>query len=109
MIRSQLLLKTPCNGDSYPGTIPQFVGNDYFCDSAHKVNNQPPLEYLTGNPLWEGADCVRDSCCSFNSPPWFCKNLSTTTTDDIELRTCLSESVDSDEDALFELVELYVQ
>ena len=27
--------RCPCNGDSYSGTVPPYVGNDYFCDSGH--------------------------------------------------------------------------
>ncbi|CAI8001679.1 hypothetical protein GBAR_LOCUS3249 [Geodia barretti] len=98
----------PCNSNSFSGTLPPYIGNDYFCDSAHTVNNQPPLSYLTNDPLWDGAGCVSGSCCTFNSPPWFCKNLSAPTTDAIELRICLNDGID-DEDVLFEIVELYVQ
>ena len=94
-----------CNGN---GPVPPYVGNDYFCDSGYPVNAQPPLNYFTHDPLWDGAGCVSGSCCTFNSPPWFCKNLSTPTTDDIQLRLCLDE-VTGDEDVLFEVVELYVQ
>ena len=98
----------PCNGDSFSGSVPPYVGNDYYCDSGYPVNAQPPLNYFTNDPLWDGAGCVSGSCCTFNSPPWFCKNLSTPTTDDIELRVCLND-VTSNEDVLFEIVELYVQ
>ena len=95
----------PCNGDSYSGTVPPYVGNDYFCDSGYSGVSST---YYTNDPLWDGAGCVSGSCCTFNSPPWFCKNLSTPTTDDIELRLCLDQRM-IDEDVLFEIVELYVQ
>ena len=85
-----------------------YVGNDYFCDSGHLYNTDPPFTYLTNDRLWDGAGCISGSCCTFNSPPWFCKHLSTRTTDDIQLRLCLNEVV-SNEDVLFETVELYVQ
>ena len=98
----------PCNGDSYSGTVPPNVGNDYFCDSGYPVNVEPPASYLTNDPLWDGDGCDSGSCCTFNSPPWFCKNLSTPTIDDIQLRLCLDEAL-SNEDVLFEIVELYVQ
>ena len=98
----------PCNGDSYSGPIPPYVGNDYFCDSGHRYNTGLSITYFTNDPLWDGAGCVSGSCCTFNSPPWFCKNLSTPTTDDIQLRLCLDEAL-SNEDVLFEIVELYVQ
>ena len=97
----------PCNGDSYSGSVPPYVGNDYFCESGYQVNGHPPASYFITNPLWDGAGCVSGSCCTFNSPPWFCKDLSTPTTDDIELRLCRDEP--ASENVLFEIVELYVQ
>ena len=97
----------PCVGPSYSGTVPPYIGNDYFCDSGYTENDEPPMEYLTDDPLWDGAGCVSGSCCTFNSPPWFCRNLSSPTTDDIELRAC-TNNADS-EDVFFEIVELYIQ
>ena len=97
----------PCNSDSYSGSIPPYVGNDYYCDSGNHYNTYPaPPNYFTNDPLWDGAGCVSGSCCTFNSPPWFCKNLSTPTTDDIELRTCMTGA---DEDIHLETVEIYIQ
>ena len=97
----------PCNGDSYSGPIPPYVGNDYFCDSGHQSSAaEVSSTYYTNDPLWDGAGCVSGSCCTFNSPPWFCKNLSTPTTDDIQLHLCLDQV---DEDTPFEIVELYVK
>ena len=100
--------RCPCNGDSYSGTVPPYIGNDYFCDSGHRYNTNTVSTYYTNDPLWDGAGCVSGSCCTFNSPPWFCKNLSTPTTDDIQLRLCLDEAL-SNENVLFGIVELYVQ
>ena len=98
----------PCNSDSYSYSLPPYVGNDYFCESGHRYNSQPPQNYLTNDPLWDGAGCVSGSCCTFNSPPWFCKTLPHHTTDSIELRICMSHGLD-DEDVALELVELYIQ
>ena len=98
----------PCNSGSYSGSIPPYVGTDYFCDSGHHYNSDPALAYLTIDPLWDGTGCVSGSCCTLNSPPWFCKNLSTPTTDDIQLRLCKDEDL-SNEDIALEIVELYVQ
>ena len=98
----------PCNS-GYSGAVPPYLNGNYFCDSGYRYNYDPvPLNYYTNDPLWDGAGCVSGSCCTFNSPPWFCKNLSTPTTDDIELCLCLDEAI-SNEDVLFEIVELYVQ
>ena len=64
--------------------------------------------YFTSDPLWDGAGCISGSCCTFNSPPWFYKNLPSPTTDDIELRVC-KDHHNGAEDALFEIMELYIQ
>ena len=98
----------PCNDGSQVNNLPPYVGNEYFCDSGHGQNTNPPQQYLTHDPLWDGAGCVRGSCCTFNSPPWFCKTWPYPTTDDIELRLCINEDINN-ENVLFEKVELYVQ
>ena len=95
----------PCNSASYTYSLPPYVGNDFFCDSGHGYDSVPPQNYLTNDPLWDGAGCVSGTCC--NSAPWFCKTLPHPTTDDIELRTCL-DHVLSNEDVLFGEVELYI-
>ena len=97
----------PCNSRS-SDIVPPYVQNDYFCDSGHHDISVPSLIYYINDPLWDGAGCVRGSCCEFNSPPWFCKDLPHPTSEDIELRTCISANFDN-EDILFELVEIYVQ
>ena len=97
----------PCNGDSYTFSLPPYVGNDFFCESGHQYDSRPPSTHiLTNDPLWDGAGCVSGTCC--NSPPWFCKTLPHPTTDDIELRLCTNEGL-SNENVLFEKVELYIQ
>ena len=98
----------PCNDDSYTHPLPPYIENDYFCESGHRYNSQPPATYLTNNPLWDGAGCVSGTCCTFNSPPWFCKTLLFPTTNDIEVRICTNYVV-SEEDVLFEKVEIYIQ
>ena len=101
--------RCPCTKTDafYTGVIPPFVGQDYFCDTGSRYNYQNRI--YTHDPLWDGRGCgPRSTCCSFNSPPWFCKQLPQPTMDDIELRLCSDQST-SNEDALIELVELYVQ
>ncbi len=92
---------------SYTGVVPPFVGNDYFCDtgSRYTVVNQ----YYSEDPLWDGDGCGGTStCCQFNNPPWFCKQLPQPTTDDIELRLCADEGL-TGEDTAIEQVEIFVQ
>ncbi len=89
--------------------IPGFVGQDYFCDTGS--HDYPPVGVLyPDDPLWDGKGCESPStCCTFNSPPWFCKELSTATTDDIELRLCADEDAYVNEDSPIEQIEIYVK
>ena len=88
--------------------VPSFVGNDYFCDSAVRGSSTTTGIYHPNDPLWDGQGCgSTSSCCSFNNPPWFCKQLPQPTTDDIELRLCENNTPDHD-DSPFEIVELYI-
>ena len=87
---------------------PVFVNHDYFCDTGGQYIYQERILY-SANSLWDGVGCGRkSSCCSFNSPPWFYKDLSEDTTDDIEMRVCRDED-SSNEDIAIEMVEIYVQ
>ena len=88
--------------------VPPFVGDDYFCDtgSADDVKND---EFYADNPLWDGEGCgSQNICCFFNNPPWFCKQLSQSTTNDIEVRLCADQFA-PDEDSPIHLIELYVK
>ena len=90
----------PCTrtGTAFSGVIPPFINNEYFCELGS-----------TTEPLWDGGDCPSTStCCTFNNPPWFCKQLSQNTTDDIEVRVCANEN-SANEDLQIEVIELYVQ
>ena len=99
----------PCSSSvSSVGKIPpSFVGDDYFCDAGN-------VTYVAGtfygdNPLWDGSGCGSNStCCSFNTPPWFLKELSSPISDDIEMRVCCDE-IRSNEDIAMSSVEIYVQ
>ena len=99
----------PCTNtrNNPPPAVPPFVGQDYFCDTGSENHYQ--YIFYANDPLWDGAGCGQFStCCSFNSPPWFLKELSPSTSDDIEMRLCRDESRNN-EDILFEVLELYVQ
>ena len=102
----------PCsnNGVRYRGRVPSFVGNDFFCDSA--IRGYGGLfsngQFHSSDPLWDGQGCgATSTCCEFNNPPWFCKELPQPTTDDIELRICDSNWNYLD-DTPFEVVELFI-
>ena len=101
----------PCDGGSY-NNVPQFVGSDYFCESG--VNEPWDISrhnYIlySNDTLWDGEDCLPSStCCSLHNPPYFVKQLPTSTTDDIEARICVDDPIQWANIAV-ELVELYVQ
>ena len=89
--------------------LPQFLGNNYFCDTGSQERNDDRSKLFSGNPLWDGSGCgPTSSCCQFNNPPWFCTTLPEPSSDDIELRLCLSEAY-ADEDIIVSLVDIYVQ
>ena len=103
----------PCSDINNPNSatiqVPSFVGNDYFCDSGAPT----PYPYscsmfFADDPLWDAAGCGPTStCCEFNNPPWFCKTLLQSTTDDIEVRICSAQSR-SNEDTPIEQIEIYI-
>ena len=68
----------------------------------------PAMLNYGDDPLWDGAGCGPNSdCCDFNDPPWFRKQLPSTTTDNIEMRLCRAGA--PDEDTPVEIIEIYVQ
>ena len=86
---------------------PAFVGNDYFCDAG--TTRYMNFILYSDDPLWDGAGCgSRSTCCTFNNPPWFYKQLSQPTSDDIEMRVCRNEAA-SDEDIAIEIIDIYIQ
>ena len=100
----------PCDYTAASSDVPAFVGNDYFCESGlHSEWSGSYGVHYPDDVLWDGLDCTSTStCCQFNNPPWFIKNLPTATTDDIELRICTPNSP-SNADVPLELIELYIQ
>ena len=95
----------PCD-DTVTISIPPFVGEDYFCESGNHSGSGTWGGFHPYDPLWDGQNCTSTSrCCSFNNPPYFTKQLTSPTTDDLEVRLCL---YDSGEDAPIEFIELYV-
>ena len=78
--------KCPCTNAAITTRVsppPSFVGNDYFYDTAALTGFSHGTFY-NGDQLYDGTGCGTNStCCSFNSPPWFYKQLPQVTTDDI--------------------------
>ena len=103
----------PCirPGEEFPdGIIPDFVAQDYFCDTGVPLGSSPAFNvYYGDNPLWDGEGCEGGSqCCEFNCPPWFNKVLPQSTTDDIEVRIC-TEDPNLIVGFPFDLLEIFIQ
>ena len=109
--------KCPCvNPNLNPTpTLPGFIGNDYFCDTALETiyTSVPDWRSIHVNdPLWDGEGCGPTSTCCYDpqrvvNPPWFVKTLSSPTSDDIEMRLCAP--LNTRQTTPIEIVELYVQ
>ena len=98
----------PCSPSHQTTPTPSldFVGEDYFCNTA---SDDSSLTYNFNNPVWDGDGCIPGNmCCSFNTPPWFYKQLPRPTTDDIEMRLC-ADDLRSDEDVGIKSLEIYVR
>lgn len=91
------------------GNPPSFVGTNYFCESG-TVSFSTFSFY--SEVLWDGEGCSLrgNTCCSFNSPPYFTTRLQAPTSDSIEGRLCGYESRNSGRaGTLIRLLELYVK
>ena len=94
---------------TYTGAVPLFIGQDYFCETGSRNSADSEFRFYSEDPLWDGQGCgAQSTCCGFNNPPWFCKELPQPTRDDIELRLCGNEGT-SNEDTPLEVVEIYIQ
>ena len=96
--------------DLYPTFVPDFVGNNYFCDSGSTSTTIDGSQFYTSRPLWDGQDCIASAVaiCKFNNPPYFYATLPEPTTDDLEMRVIVNENA-SNENVIITDVELYIQ
>ena len=100
----------PCtyNTNSIP---PPFINGDFFCEIGTNAGRRG--DFIDNNPLWDGDGCTSTStCCEFNNPPWFCKQLPQPTTDDVEIRiigSVYDPHFLEGEDTPVQLIEIYVQ
>ena len=102
------MLACPCHSSS--GAQPQaFVGSNYYCESGNPTQNWVGQAF-PNDKLWDGEQCSHEgTCCTgTNTPPWFSVNLSSPTSDDIEVRIMGLENTDN-EDTPIELLEIHVQ
>ena len=92
---------------SFIGIIPNFVGNDYYCETGSRTRAQ--RHYYFDDPLWDGEGCEGENECCNRGGPWFCKQLPQSTQDDIEMRVCTNNPESYYEDVVLEQIELYIQ
>ena len=100
----------PClNANTARYSSPPFVGQNYFCESGMS-NLASSGTVVSSEPLWDGEGCpATSSCCQFNTPPYFCRVLPSTTEDNIEIRICGSTSSTNSEDVHIDFIEIYIQ
>ena len=107
--------KCPCTNitEQHAINLPPFVGNDYFCETGVPPGQQWSYTFYADDPLWDGQGCGPTStCCTFNNPPWFCKQLPQSTNTDLEVRLCSHDAASSGrviENTPIELIEIYVK
>ena len=82
----------PCTRLGTTVTLPNFIQNDYYCDSGNPSGSDWPRRYhLYPDQLWDssGASCeLGSTCCDNPDQPWFKKKLGKTISDDVEMRWC---------------------
>ena len=88
-------------------SAPTFIGTNYYCESG-SINTLNFSAYYFNDPLWDGSGCITSNCCDNPTQPWFYRELSEITTDDIEARICREQgfAVGS---VLIDQFELYIQ
>ena len=88
--------------------LPATLSNHYFCDTA---SNEPSEQgkFYSQNQLWDGSGCQgKNQCCSMNTPPWFYRKLSISTTEPIVMKVSLNDPP-MIEDLAIEMIDIYVQ
>ena len=97
----------PCYYDKSGGTTPSFVGNNYYCESG-RDHTDDHAAYHFDDPLWDGSGCIASKCCSVPNQPWFYRQLSESTSADIEVRLC-DKRLFQHGFTLIDQFELYIQ
>ena len=107
-VYSNGIFDCPCAPNS-PITVPDFIGNDYFCESGNPGHWEYGVFYT--DSLWDGKQCglIEKVCCQAPDLPWFHKLLKVPTSDYIELRICASYGTEDHEDTPLGFYEIYVK
>ena len=98
----------PCSS-SLATMPPQFIGDNYYCESGNPSNVRSTSQFFSNDSLWDGQQCEGTCCTGTNSSlPWFSVQLPAPTADMIEVSICLDQTTDN-EDIPVELIEMFVQ
>jgi len=100
----------PCAPFANTASPPSFVGTNYFCESG--AVDETNIFSFHNERLWDGEGCSLpgNTCCSFNSPPYFTTRLQAPTSDNLEGRLCGYESRNSGQaGTLIQLLEIYAK
>uniref|UniRef100_A0A1X7U5Y1 Fibrinogen C-terminal domain-containing protein n=1 Tax=Amphimedon queenslandica TaxID=400682 RepID=A0A1X7U5Y1_AMPQE len=99
----------PCaTGSTIP--TPSFVGDDYYCESGNPNSWYANNLLYPNDPLWDGQGCtsLESPCCTNPNLPWFHRNLTNSTNEHIELRSCGNEAP-WNEDTPISFYEIYIK
>ena len=101
----------PCMTNSGSRTVPTFVGENQYCEGGGPSGSWSPT-LKPADPLWDGMGCTHGNeapCCTEGTgPPWFCRNITTPTTENLVIRL-MTDQQWHDEDMTVHYYELYVQ
>ena len=107
--------KCSCTDPSLPNTTPSPCMHHLLAMTTFvRLHGVPPGQgwnsiFYADDPLWDGQGCGPTStCCTFNNPPWFCKQLPQSTNTDLEVRLCSINSAYY-KNTPIELIEIYVK
>uniref|UniRef100_A0A1X7V3H4 Uncharacterized protein n=1 Tax=Amphimedon queenslandica TaxID=400682 RepID=A0A1X7V3H4_AMPQE len=75
----------PCNSDYSGDSMPNFVGNDYYCEAETIDANLTDGRLYPDDPLWDGLQCstLESLCCNSTGMPWFVRSIVNSTDGDI--------------------------
>ena len=99
----------PCinSSDARISKPPDYISDYYFCDTAAWEAKRST--FYKHKLLWGGLGCQGfNKCCSFNSPPWFYRNLTQPSHEHISLAIVLN-SPPNVEDLAIEVMDIYVR
>ena len=100
----------PCS--PYQATPPpSYINGHYYCESGASHPPSSGSKYFFSDPLWDGSGCsYKNKCCSRNeNQPYFFRKLSSSTTDDIEARLCITWATYASGAVVLDQLELYIQ